>query len=159
MTQTALDWNTQLYPSKSAAIDAWVSKLQEVYGNFSFDSFKPDGFSLSVGNDVTVSGIKVGSVSSVGLENGDALVGFTVDGKYALGSDTTAHIRTGTLDFVLLKPIDAQFWLSSRVFSPWGLPDLMFGIVMIVYAIAANGPCIASLRYNRRRLQRILRKG
>ena len=31
------------------------------------------------------------------LDNGDALVGFTVDGKYALGSDTTAHIRTGTL--------------------------------------------------------------
>ena len=52
---------------------------------------------LDVGNDVTVSGIKVGSVSSVKLDNGDALVGFTIDGKYALGSDTTAHIRTGTL--------------------------------------------------------------
>ena len=33
----------------------------------------------------------------VRLDNGDALVGFTIDGKYALGSDTTAHIRTGTL--------------------------------------------------------------
>ena len=52
---------------------------------------------LTVGNDVTVSGIKVGSVSSIELDNGDALVGFTIDGKYALGSDTTAHIRTGTL--------------------------------------------------------------
>lgn len=52
---------------------------------------------IAVGNDVTVSGIKVGSVSSVKLDNGDALVGFTIDGKYALGSDTTAHIRTGTL--------------------------------------------------------------
>src|SRR5690606_4361054 len=40
---------------------------------------------------------KVGSVSSIALDNGDALVGFTIDGKYALGSDTTAHIRTGTL--------------------------------------------------------------
>lgn len=40
------------------------------------------------------------------------------------------------------------------LWNPWGI-----GIVMIVYAIAANGPCIASLRYNRRRLQRILRKG
>ena len=49
------------------------------------------------GNDVTVSGIKVGSVSSIELDNGDALVGFTIEGKYALGSDTTAHIRTGTL--------------------------------------------------------------
>ena len=40
---------------------------------------------LTVGNDVTVSGIKVGSVSSIELDNGDALVGFTIDGKYALG--------------------------------------------------------------------------
>jgi phospholipid/cholesterol/gamma-HCH transport system substrate-binding protein len=52
---------------------------------------------IAVGNDVTVSGIKVGTVSSVKLDNGDALVGFTIDGRYALGSDTTAHIRTGTL--------------------------------------------------------------
>ena len=42
---------------------------------------------LTTGNDVTVSGIKVGSVSSVELVNGDALVGFTINGKYALGSD------------------------------------------------------------------------
>jgi phospholipid/cholesterol/gamma-HCH transport system substrate-binding protein len=52
---------------------------------------------LAAGNDVTVSGIKVGSVSSIELDNGDALVGFTIDSKYALGSDTTAHVRTGTL--------------------------------------------------------------
>jgi phospholipid/cholesterol/gamma-HCH transport system substrate-binding protein len=52
---------------------------------------------IAVGNDVTVSGIKVGTVSSVGLDNGDALVGFTIAGKYPLGSDTSAHIRTGTL--------------------------------------------------------------
>ena len=52
---------------------------------------------IAIGNDVTVSGIKVGSVSSVKLDNGDALVGFTINGKYALGSDTKAQIRTGTL--------------------------------------------------------------
>ncbi len=33
---------------------------------------------IAAGNDVTVSGIKVGSVSSVELDNGDALVGFTI---------------------------------------------------------------------------------
>jgi phospholipid/cholesterol/gamma-HCH transport system substrate-binding protein len=52
---------------------------------------------ITTGNDVTVSGIKVGTVSAVELVNGDALVGFTINSKYALGSDTTAHIRTGTL--------------------------------------------------------------
>jgi phospholipid/cholesterol/gamma-HCH transport system substrate-binding protein len=52
---------------------------------------------LAAGNDVTVSGIKVGTVSNVSLRNGDALVTFTMKGSVLLGSGTTAHIRTGTL--------------------------------------------------------------
>ncbi len=44
------------------------------------------------------------------------------------------HVRTGTLDFVLLKPVDSQFWLSTRRISPWGLPDVAFGLGMIGYA-------------------------
>ncbi|WP_137149762.1 MCE family protein [Mycolicibacterium sp. CR10] len=87
---------------------------------------------LSVGNDVTVSGIKVGSVSSIGLDNGDALVGFTIDGKYALGSDTTAHIRTGTLlgERLLALESDGSGSLdrhrpipTSRTSSPYSLTD------------------------------------
>jgi ABC-2 type transport system permease protein len=49
------------------------------------------------------------------------------------------HIQQGTLDFVLLKPIDAQFWLSTHTLSPWGLPDLIFGLVVIGYAGARLG--------------------
>lgn len=52
---------------------------------------------LTPGNDVKVSGMTVGSVSDVSLDKGKALVTFTVDGKVRLGSQTTAHIRTGTL--------------------------------------------------------------
>jgi ABC-2 type transport system permease protein len=44
------------------------------------------------------------------------------------------QVEQGTLDFVLLKPIDSQFWLSTRTVSPWGIPDLFFGIILIVYA-------------------------
>ncbi|MGV2826419.1 ABC transporter permease [Myxosarcina sp. GI1(2024)] len=44
------------------------------------------------------------------------------------------QVEQGTLDFVLLKPISSQFWLSTRVVSPWGLPDLVFGIILIIYA-------------------------
>jgi ABC-2 type transport system permease protein len=44
------------------------------------------------------------------------------------------HVRTGTLDFVLLKPIDSQFWLSLRRVSPWGSPDVVFGLSIITYA-------------------------
>ncbi len=52
---------------------------------------------LGAGADVTLSGIKVGSVADVTLDNGDALVTFALAGKYPLGSQTTAHIRTGSL--------------------------------------------------------------
>ncbi|MGK7915619.1 MAG: ABC transporter permease [Prochloraceae cyanobacterium] len=44
------------------------------------------------------------------------------------------QVEQGTLDFVLLKPISSQFWLSSRSISPWGLPDLFFGGIIIIYA-------------------------
>ncbi|WP_026731744.1 ABC transporter permease [Fischerella sp. PCC 9605] len=44
------------------------------------------------------------------------------------------HVQEGTLDFVLLKPIRSQFWLSTHILSPWGLPDLVFGGILIGYA-------------------------
>lgn len=44
------------------------------------------------------------------------------------------HVQEGTLDFVLLKPISSQFWLSSYTVSPWGLPDIAFGVIVIGYA-------------------------
>ena len=44
------------------------------------------------------------------------------------------HVQKGTLDFVLLKPISSQFWLSTHTLSPWGLPDLIFGVILISYA-------------------------
>lgn len=44
------------------------------------------------------------------------------------------HVQDGTLDFVLLKPISSQFWLSFHSFSLWGVPDLLFGLAIIIYA-------------------------
>jgi ABC-2 type transport system permease protein len=44
------------------------------------------------------------------------------------------HVQEGTLDFVLLKPISSQFWLSLYTLSPWGIPDLLFGLILIGYA-------------------------
>jgi ABC-2 type transport system permease protein len=49
------------------------------------------------------------------------------------------HIQQGTLDFVLLKPISSQFWLSTHTVSPWGLPDLIFGAIVIFYAGSRAG--------------------
>ena len=87
---------------------------------------------LATGNAVTVSGIKVGTVSSVKLDNGDALVGFTINSKYALGSETTAHIRTGTLLGERVLALDSagtgtlnsrQIIPTTRTSSPYSLTD------------------------------------
>lgn len=56
-----------------------------------------DAGGLAQGNDVTVSGMKVGSVTGMSLQHGDVLVTFTVNGDVGLGSASTAHIRTGSL--------------------------------------------------------------
>jgi ABC-2 type transport system permease protein len=48
-------------------------------------------------------------------------------------SKIVEQIQKGTLDFVLLKPVSSQFWLSTRSISPWGLPDILLGLGLIVY--------------------------
>jgi phospholipid/cholesterol/gamma-HCH transport system substrate-binding protein len=87
---------------------------------------------LSSGNDVTLSGIKVGSVSDIKLDKGDALVTFTLAGKYGLGSDTLAHIRTGSLlgeRVLALEPAGngrmhaMDVIPTSRTSSPYSLTD------------------------------------
>ena len=85
---------------------------------------------LVPGNDVKVSGVKVGTVSDVALQRGKALVTFLVNGGVHLGSDTTAHIRTGTLlgQRVLTLESDGKGTLKasdvipvSRTGSPYSL--------------------------------------
>ncbi|AKS36382.1 MCE family protein [Mycolicibacterium goodii] len=87
---------------------------------------------IAVGNDVTLSGIKIGSVTDVSLHDGDALVSFTTEGRYPLGSLTTAHIRTGSLlgERVLTLESDGTGTLrttdvipTSRTSSPYSLTD------------------------------------
>jgi phospholipid/cholesterol/gamma-HCH transport system substrate-binding protein len=52
---------------------------------------------LVEGNSVRMSGMTVGSVSDITLQGNKVLVSFAVDGKFHIGSESTAHIRTGTL--------------------------------------------------------------
>lgn len=57
-------------------------------------------------------------------------------------SKIVGHVQNGTLDFVLLKPIDSQFWLSARQVSPWGLPGVLAGLVLIGVGLANATPPI-----------------
>ncbi|MEB3334095.1 MAG: ABC-2 family transporter protein [Cyanobacteriota bacterium] len=54
-------------------------------------------------------------------------------------SRIVTHVQEGTLDFVLLKPIDSQFWLSTRTFALGGLPEIGAGLVLMGWAARAAG--------------------
>jgi phospholipid/cholesterol/gamma-HCH transport system substrate-binding protein len=103
----------------------WASSLR-------YHALFSEAGGLSVGNDVRLSGMKVGSVSDVSLHQGKAEVTLTVSSAIALGSETTAHIRTGTLlgERILtlesdgsgrLRPSDAI--PVSRTSSPYSLTE------------------------------------
>ncbi len=57
------------------------------------------------------------------------------------------HIRKGTLDFVLLKPADAQFLVSTARFEPWRAMNVLTGLGVFAYAFHLLGrlPSIAGL--------------
>lgn len=48
-------------------------------------------------------------------------------------------VQEGTLDFVLLKPVDSQFWVSVQKLDPIGLPYLLLGLGVLVYGGHASG--------------------
>ena len=49
------------------------------------------------------------------------------------------HIRTGTLDFVLMKPADAQFLVSTAKFEPWKVVDVAAALGIFGWAFAQMG--------------------
>ena len=53
-------------------------------------------------------------------------------------TEIVKHIREGTLDFVLLKPIDSQFFISLKKIAPSGLLEIMLGFCLLLYCIRIN---------------------
>jgi ABC-2 type transport system permease protein len=49
------------------------------------------------------------------------------------------HVRKGTLDFVLLKPADAQFLVSTAKFAPARIADVVGGLAIFAVAFARMG--------------------
>jgi phospholipid/cholesterol/gamma-HCH transport system substrate-binding protein len=69
---------------------AWATSVR-------YQALFEDAGGLAAGNDVTISGMRVGRVSKVALQGRNAIVTFSLDGTVSLGNQTTAHVRTGTL--------------------------------------------------------------
>jgi ABC-2 type transport system permease protein len=53
--------------------------------------------------------------------------------------DTIAHIRRGTLDFVLIKPVDAQLLVSTSRFNLKELADCVAGLAILSYSLFELG--------------------
>lgn len=51
------------------------------------------------------------------------------------------HMRKGTLDFVLLKPLDAQFLVSTLRFEVWRMGSVLAGFVLAGVALAGANHC------------------
>ncbi|HXJ21175.1 MAG TPA: ABC-2 family transporter protein [Polyangia bacterium] len=49
------------------------------------------------------------------------------------------HVRRGTLDFVLLKPADAQFLVSTAKIEPWHVVDVAGALIIFAVAFTKLG--------------------
>jgi ABC-2 type transport system permease protein len=54
-------------------------------------------------------------------------------------SKIVQHVQRGTLDFILLKPVDTQLQVSTRNLTPWGFPNIAFSLWLLGYAGARLG--------------------
>ena len=53
-------------------------------------------------------------------------------------TEIVKHVREGTLDFVLLKPIDSQFFISLKKINPSGVLEIILGFCLLLYCIRIN---------------------
>ena len=104
---------------------SWASSVR-------YQALFTDVGGLAAGSNVTVSGVKAGTVTAIRLHDTDALVTFSVNGSIPLGSATTAHVRTGTLlgQRVLTLESTGEATMrpgevipDTRTFAPYSLTD------------------------------------
>lgn len=82
-----------------------------------------------------------------GWDRGDAFVLaatlFFVEGVWRAGffslMEFPTQVRQGTLDFVLTKPVDPQFWVSTRKFNFDQIGTILGGIGMLLWGVSSAG--------------------
>ena len=79
------------------AIGLQAQKFLALGTTVRFQALFAEAAGLSVGDDVIVSGVQVGNVQKIELDDGDARVTFSVDSTVRLGTESSAHIKTSSL--------------------------------------------------------------
>ncbi|MEO8698720.1 MAG: ABC-2 family transporter protein [Kofleriaceae bacterium] len=54
-------------------------------------------------------------------------------------TDLVERIRSGSFDYVLLKPVDAQIMVTASRYEPWKVFDIIGAIALLVYAFWLRG--------------------
>lgn len=62
-------------------------------------------------------------------------LGFIEGVLYPNVKEIVEHIRIGTMDFILTKPINSQFHASLSRLNIWKIGDIVLGLGLVVYAI------------------------
>jgi len=57
------------------------------------------------------------------------------------------QVRKGTLDFVLTRPVDSQFWASTRRFNFDQLGSLIAGVIMLWYGLSNFSGQVGALQW------------
>jgi len=89
--------------------------------------WRPDEVLVLLGVYLLVGGI-IGSLIRPGME------------------DLIESVRTGTIDFTLVKPADAQVLVSIRRFEMWQALDILLGFGVLAYALVRLGTSVGLLR-------------
>ena len=57
------------------------------------------------------------------------------------------HVRKGTMDFILTRPVDSQFWASCRRFNFDQLGSFTAGVILLAYGLSNFGGQISLLQW------------
>lgn len=76
--------------------------------------------------------------------------------KRGIGSRSTDDLRRFTAETVRAERVHWLILSSTPLHAVWCRPNILVG--MVAFGIVANAPCVLIQRYNRGRLERILRR-
>ena len=137
-----------------------LKKYLQVYSHFTFSSFSIEleyKINLFIDLITSILGL-IGSLFllSIFFSNTNEIAGWDFDqaliiqGIYTILNGITntwfspnlteivKYIREGTLDYVLIKPIDSQFWISFKRISPTGIIEIALGVCVLIYCFYLN---------------------
>jgi len=57
------------------------------------------------------------------------------------------QVRKGTLDFVITKPVDTQFWVSFRRFNFDKIGSMAVALIMLIYGVVQSNVVIGPLQW------------